>query len=101
MFAWIFSLLTFIVPQLLSWSIFRTCIVKLVQSMSYKQGSGPNIDNLRKSNWREYIYIYGKNKNKNKKNICCNVDIKIFGDYGYLNTSKLLIEQGIMCITKK
>ena len=89
--AYIISFFLWLIPLLISFAPFRYCIIKLVKSLSYKQGKGPKKSQLIKQKWREIIEI-----NTNKKNLKCKVDIKIFGDYGYLNTSKLLIEQGIL-----
>ena len=89
--AYIISFMSWLLPLLLTFAPCRYCLVKLVKSLSYKQGKGPKKSLLINQKWRELIEI-----KTNKPNLKCKVDIKIFGDYGYLNTSKLLIEQGIL-----
>jgi len=89
------SFFSWLIPMLLSFALCRSCLVKLVKTMAYKQGQGPSLKQLQAQKWRELIYVNGKNKEQ--KQLTCTVDIRIFGDYGYLNTAKLLIEQGIIC----
>ena len=93
--SWIFSFLFFIFPYLLKWTVIRKAIIWLAKQLSFEQGKGPKIEDMRASKWRELIYINAEDEKQ--KEVVCKVDIRIYGDYGYLNTAKLLVEQGILC----
>eukprot|EP01084_Bolivina_argentea_P318131 551650_1 len=99
-FAWVLSFFLWFIPMLLTWSCFRSCFIKLVRSMSFKPGQGPSLKEMTKEKWREIIYIDGINKKNNKK-LRCEVQVNVYGNYGYLNTSKLLIEQGMICTEER
>merc|ERR1712129_301751 len=90
--AWIFSVIFFVMPSLLRWSFVRKLVIALIRFVSFEPGKGPKLEDMEASKWKETIYIQTQ-----KNEMRCKVEIDIFGDYGYLNTSKLLVEQGILC----
>jgi len=90
-FAWVISFFSWLVPILLKYTIFRSCIIKLVKSFAPSSGQGPDEKAMKEAKWRETVEIKASNK------MMCTVETTIYGDYGYLNTAKLMVEQGVLC----
>lgn len=95
--AWIISFFSWLVPLMLKWTILRACIVKLVKTFAPTAGQGPDTEAMKKAKWRETVLIQASDKRNVDKKMQCTVKTTIFGDYGYLNTAKLLVEQGVLC----
>ena len=71
--------------------------LKIMSLLIPKSGDGPSMETMLNVEWKQYVFIESL-KDKNKKIRC---DIKIFGDYMYYNTAKLLVEQGIICALQR
>ena len=96
--ALLMGILYFVAPFMLIKMIFlKSFYLKMMKYLFRKSGDGPSMETMLSVEWKQYIFIESV-KNKNKK---MRVDVKIFGDYMYYNTAKLLVEQGICCVIQR
>merc|ERR1719350_1125955 len=58
-------------------------------------GEGPDMKAMKEAKWRETVLVKTTNKTR------CVAKTTIYGDYGYLNTAKLLVEQGVLCALER
>ena len=94
LFAWIVSFMSWLIPMLLKWSIFRACIIKLVKALAPSSGQGPDPKAMKEAKWTETVLIKADKMR-------CTAKTTIFGDYGYLNTAKVLVEEGVLCALER
>ena len=96
--ALLMGILYFVAPFILIKMMFlKSVYLKVMECLFPKPGNGPSMKKMLNVEWKHYIFIESI-KNKNKK---IRVDVKIFGDYMYYNTAKLLVEQGICCVIQR
>merc|ERR1711956_141977 len=79
----------------LKWTIARALIVRLVTMFAVSSGEGPDMKSMKEAKWRETVLVKTTNKTR------CVAKTTIYGDYGYLNTAKLLVEQGVLCALER
>jgi len=86
------GLLYFIVPFVfIKLTFLKPFIVKLMEYLFPKSGEGMDREEMNAAHWKQYIFVEEIKGNKKVR-----VDVNIYGDYGYLNTARLLVEEGII-----
>ena len=92
--AWMIYILLIILPKLMKFKFVRLIIlgiISLLKNYLPKPGDGPTRDQMNKSTTNAEIKCIGLNSNKS---VQCTLNIS--GDIGYLNTAKMLVEEGMI-----
>eukprot|EP00483_Globobulimina_turgida_P009158 UN09176 len=74
----------------------KPLVVYIMEKMFPVSGDGPfshgcDREEMLNGRWKQYMFVQDKKSQKGIK-----VEVKVYGDYGYFNTAKLLVEQGII-----
>eukprot|EP01084_Bolivina_argentea_P024100 44967_1 len=95
---------SFIVPYVLvNLSFLKRVLVKLMEWILPESGIGPytcinglDREKMESAIWKQYAFVEDKSSEKGVK-----VEAVIYGDYGYYNTGKLLVEEGMIFVEQR